>query len=88
MVAVGSGWGVSVGDNVIVTCDNGNSFEAVIGDAKANVDTGSDNKTTSSNGCRCEFIVDYSSLNPIIKTMGNVAVLEKYNGYVINVQKI
>jgi len=88
MVAVGTGWGVSVGDSAVITCDNGNSFEVVIGDAKANIHTDSENKTTLSNNCRCEFIVDSRQLNPTIKTMGNVAVLEQYNGYVINVQKI
>lgn len=88
MVAVGTGWGVSVGDNAVITCDNGNSFEVVIGDIKDNKHTNTENKTTLSNNCRCEFIVDSSQLNPAIKTMGNVAVLEQYNGYVINVQKI
>ena len=88
MVAVGTGWGLSVGDSAIVTCDNGNSFEVVIGDIKSNAHTNSENKTTLSNNCRCEFIVDSKQLNPTIKTMGNVSVLKQYNGYVINVQKI
>lgn len=88
MVAVGTGWGVSVGDSAIITCDNGNSFEVVIGDAKANIHTDSTNKTTLSNNCRCEFIVDSKQLNPTVKTVGNVAILQQYNGYVINVQKI
>ena len=88
MVAVGTGWGVSVGDSAIITCDNGNSFEVVIGDAKANIHTDSTNKTTIANNCRCEFIVDSKQLNPTVKTIGNVAVLQQYNGYVVNVQKI
>lgn len=88
MVAVGTGWGVDVGDNAVVICDNGNSFEVVIGDIKDNKHTNSENKTTSSNNCRCEFIVDSKKLNPTVKTTGNVAMLEQYNGYVVNVQKI
>ena len=88
MIAVGTGWGVVVGDTVLVMCENGNSFEAVIGDIKANVHTESDNKTTASNGCRCEFIVDMKTLNSTVKTRGNVAVLAKYNGYITNVVKI
>lgn len=88
MVAVGTGWGVSVGDVVLITCENSNSFEAIVGDIKDNVDTNSDNKTTSANNCRCEFIVDMDELNSHIKISGNVAVLEQYSGYVINVQKI
>ena len=88
MVAVGTGWGVSVGDSAIITCDNSNSFEVIIGDIKDNKHTNTENKTTSSNNCRCEFIVDSSRLNSTVKTMGNVAVLEEYNGYVVNVRKI
>lgn len=88
MVAVGTGWGVSVGDTVLIKCENGNSFEAIIGDIKANAHTGSDNKTTVTNGCRCEFIVDMSRLNPTVKSRGNVAVLAKYSGYITNVVKI
>lgn len=88
MVAVGTGWGVKVGDTVLISCENGNSFEAIIGDIKADIHTGADNKTTLSNGCRCEFIVDMATLNPAIKTRGNVAVLAKYSGYITNVVKI
>ena len=88
LVAVGTGWGLTVGDVALITCSNGNSFEVVIGDIKADVDTKSDNKTTSYNNCRCEFIVDMSKLNTTVKRSGNVAVLEQYNGYVTNIQKI
>ena len=88
MVAVGTGWNLSVGDIALITCDNGNSFEVIIGDIKANVDTNSDNKTTSANNCRCEFIVDMGELNSTVKISGNVAVLKQYSGYVTNVQKI
>lgn len=88
LVAIGTGWGLSVGDIALITCGNGNSFEVVIGDIKADVDTKSDNKTTSHNNCRCEFIVDMSKLNTTVKKSGNVAVLEQYNGYVTNIQKI
>ena len=88
MIAVGTGWGVSVGDVVLITCENNNSFEAIIGDIKDNMDTNADNKTTSANNCRCEFIVDMSELDSNIKISGNVAVLKQYRGYVINVQKI
>lgn len=88
MVAIGTGWGLKVGDSALVTCENGNSFKVVVGDIKANIHTKSDNKTTISNGCRCEFIVDMSKLNATVKNRGNVAVLEKYSGYITNIVKI
>ena len=86
LVAVGTGWGLSVGDSAIVYCDNGNSFEVVIGDIKADIHTLLDNKTTASNNCRCEFIVDMSSLNSTVKRRGNVSVLQEYSGYVIDIK--
>ena len=88
MVAIGTGWGLGVGDIALITCENGNSFEAIIGDIKADIHTDSYNKTTMSNGCRCEFIVDMGSLNTTVKSRGNVAILNKYNGYVVEIVKI
>ena len=88
MVAVGTGWGLKVGDVALIICENGNKFEVIIGDVKANAHTGADNKTTVSNGCRCEFIVDMKSLNDTVKSRGNVAALKKYSGYITNVIKM
>lgn len=88
MVAVGTGWGLKVGDTALIVCENGNKFEVVIGDIKSNAHTGADNKTTASNGCRCEFIVDMKSLNTTVKSRGNVAALKKYSGYITNVIKM
>ena len=88
MVAVGMGWGLKVGDTALIVCENGNKFEVIIGDVKANAHTSADNKTTVSNGCRCEFIVDMSSLNSTVKNKGNVAALKKYSGYITNVIKM
>ena len=88
LVAVGTGWGLSVGDIALVICANGNSFEVMIGDIKDDKDTNSDNKTTSANNCRCEFIVDMGELHSVVKRSGNVTVLDEYKGYVTNIEKI
>ena len=88
MVAIGTGWGLWVGDRGLVTCENGNSFEIIVGDIKSDRHTDTENKTTLSNGCRCEFIVDTAYMNPTAKAMGSMAVLSKYSGYVINIEKI
>lgn len=88
MIAVGTGWGLVVGDVALVTCDNGNNFEVIIGDIKADAHTLSDNKTGAANGCRCEFIVDSSTLNNTVKVMGNVAVLKAYSGYVTDITRM
>ncbi len=86
LVAIGTGWGLSVGDRAVVYCDNGNSFEVVIGDIKADIHTLEDNKTTAANNCRCEFIVDMNSLNKTVKSRGSVSVLQEYSGYVVNIK--
>ena len=85
MVAVGTGWGVWVGDTIIVNCANGNSFKAIVGDIKSDRHTDAENKTTVSNGCRCEFLVDLDKLDPYVKLMGNIATMDKYTGYVLSI---
>lgn len=88
LVAVGTGWGLSVGDSAIVTCDNGNSFRVIIGDIKADIHTMADNKTTAANNCRCEFIVDVNALNKTVKKLGNISALKQYSGYVVSIVKV
>lgn len=88
LVAVGTGWGLSIGDIALVICDNGNSFEVIIGDIKNDIHTQADNKTTIANNCRCEFIVDTGQLNIYVKQLGNVAGLSQYQGYVINIASV
>lgn len=88
LVAVGTGWGLSVGDIALVTCNNGNSFKVMVGDIKADNHTDRENKTTVASGCRCEFIVEIGKLNPKVKIIGNMSTLSKYSGYVINIEKV
>lgn len=88
MVAVGSGWGLEVGDIGLVECDNGNSFLVIVGDMKSDRHTDSTNTTTLANGCRCEFIVDPQLLDNTARVMGNVATIDQYSGYVTNITKI
>ena len=88
MVAVGTGWGLSVGDIALVTCENGNSFTVMIGDIKSDRHTDAERKTSIASGCRCEFIVDISKLDPTVRLSGNMATLSKYSGYVINIEKV
>ena len=88
MVAVGTGWGVRVGDTILIVCENGNSFIAIVGDIKANRHTDSSNKTTLDNGCRCEFIVDLDKLDPTLRKLGTLASIPEYQGYVVSVVKV
>lgn len=88
MVAIGTGWGLWVGDVALVTCKNGNSFKVIVGDIKSDAHTDAERKTTVSNGCRLEFIVDTDVLDSKAKLMGNVSVLSQYNGYVVSITKV
>lgn len=87
LVAIGTGWNCWVGDTILVTCENGNSFKAMVGDIKDDRHTTADNKTTLSNNCRCEFIIDPKVLHPSVKSAGSVSILQQYSGYVINIVK-
>jgi len=87
LVAIGTGWGLSVGDIAMVACENGNSFKIMVGDIKSDKHTDAEHKTSGS-GCRCEFIVDISKLNSKVKVMGNMSTLPKYSGYVVDITKV
>ena len=82
-VAIGTGWGFSVGDKILVTLSNGKTFNAIVGDIKANAHTNSDNKTTSHDGSVVEFIVDISSLPDTARKMGSLNVLEQFSGGIV-----
>jgi hypothetical protein len=85
LVAIGTGWGHWVGDRITIICENGNRFDAIVGDIKSNRHTDAANLTTVANGCRCEFIVDTSVLNNAVRVAGNAAVMSEYAGYVVGV---
>lgn len=84
VVAVGFGWGLTIGETATVTTTNG-SYKIVVGDWKAKCDTDSTNKVTTSNGCVVEFIVDRNSLTNCIKTTGSVSSVSKYSGKVLSI---
>ena len=86
-IAIGSGWGYGIGTKVLVTLQGGKTFNAIVADAKADVHTQSDNKTTSYDGSVVEFIVEIPSLPKAVRTSGNLGVLEMFNGGIISITK-
>lgn len=84
VVALGTGWGFTIGDTATIHTTNG-SFKVVVGDWKANCDTDASNKVTVSNGCVAEFIIDRSCLAGCIRTSGSVASVSKYSGKVTSI---
>lgn len=86
-IAIGSGWGYSVGESVLVTLQGDKNFNAIISDMKADIHTNADNKTTTHDGSVVEFVVDIPVLPKKVRTSGNVGTLEQFSGGVVSITK-
>ena len=86
-VAIGSGWGCVIGDRILVTLQNGKTFNAIVADAKADAHTNSDNKTTIYDGSVVEFVVDIRALPRNVRISGNVGTLDQFSGGVVSITK-
>jgi len=84
-VAIGTGWGLSLGDTATVYTKNG-SYDIIVSDIKADAHTDSTRKITVHNGCVVEFIVDTSCLDSRISVSGSVASISKYAGIVTDIK--
>lgn len=86
MVAMGTYYG-QVGDRFKITLDSGKTFECVLGDQKADVDTDMTNRYTEMGDDQknvIEFIVDTDKLPDMTRKMGDIS----YDGFEGNVKKI
>lgn len=72
-VAIGTYFDADVGQFMDLILDNGTIIECVVGDAKADCDTSSNNITTRLNKCVSEFIVDTDVLNHDAKYSGDIS---------------
>ena len=86
-IAIGSGWGCAVGDRILVTLQDGKTFNAIVADAKADAHTNSDNKTTTHDNSVVEFVVDIPALPTSVRTSGNVGTLDQFSGGVVSITK-
>lgn len=85
LVAMGSGWGVELGDTFLIITDEGNIFSVMICDEKADRDTDSTNTVTRTNGCMVEFYVRRDLLNHSVKHHGTVGKLSQFSGKIVAV---
>lgn len=85
-IAIGSGWGYTVGDEVTVILEDGKSFNAIIGDMKANCHTDVTNKIAQ-DGSVVEFIVDIPMLPKQVRTSGSLNTLSQFNGAIQTITK-
>ena len=84
-IAIGTGWGYSVGTKLYVATTNG-GFYAIVGDIKGNSATTPDH-LKGRDGSITEFIVD-KNLNKSAKNAGNLNVISAYSGEVTNITKV
>jgi hypothetical protein len=86
LIAIGSGWGVSVGDIVIVHFKEGNPQVFIVGDMKsdAHTDTAT-HKIDTYNGSIIEFIVDSTTIPKTTRITGNFSSLDIYSSPVTTI---
>ena len=85
-IAIGTGWGYNVGDEVEVYLSSGIMFTAVVGDIKADKHTDEANKVTTANGCAVEFLICTDTIDPLVLRMGDMSVIG-FEGYVVAIEE-
>lgn len=87
-VAMGSYYTRTLGDLFEIYTENG-SFKIIICDFKDDAHTDASHQYTVSNGCMIEFYIDMSSLNSMVRQMGDASYAEnRFRGRITNVVKI
>jgi hypothetical protein len=71
MIAIGTGWGASVGDYVIVQFEDRTPMGCIVGDIKSDVHTDSTHRWCLVNGSVIEFIVDSDYISQTTKITGS-----------------
>jgi len=84
MVAIGTGWGFSVGDTIYIELSSGKTILAVVGDIKDDRHTCNDNIFTVINGCQLEFVVCARNLCPTVRRRGDVS-FAGFDGYIMSI---
>ncbi|MCM1234391.1 MAG: hypothetical protein NC489_30185 [Ruminococcus flavefaciens] len=87
-VAVGSGFGATVGDYIDVNLSSDVTLHCVIGDMKKDEHTDAKNIQVSHNGNVVEFIVDAGILNSEARGSGDISDINGFEGYVKSVDVI
>ena len=89
VVALGSYYADNIGDVFKITTEDGNSFECVVGDFKADQHTDDKNQYTPMQGRKCvvEFVVDMQILDRTAKRMGDISYIEGFSGNIESIEK-
>lgn len=84
-VAVGSGFGATVGDYIDVKLETGVVLHCIVGDMKQDRHTGDDNIQVTHNGNIVEFIVNANQLNSAARSSGSIEDIAGFEGDVASV---
>ena len=81
LVAIGTGYGASVGDDIDITLETGVVVPCTVGEVKADKDTYASNlQSNTGNGNVVEFIVDTHKLQTYVKRRGTLSVIPGLEG--------
>lgn len=92
MIAVGSGWGLAIGDMCQIELQQYdgsiNTVFAILGDGKSDNHTDNTHKVGSNSGDVIEFIVDVDMLPEFMSGKGNLDYINIFNGSVVHITKV
>lgn len=90
VIALGTYYTDSIGEQFKITLDTGKTFKAVVGDFKADRHTDKLNQYTPMDGrkCVCEFVVDVSAMPKKAKRMGDVSYIEGFDGDIDKIERL
>lgn len=87
LVAMGSYYGNTLGDEFIITLSNGNIFEIILCDFKQDTHTDNLHRECLKNGSVLEFYVDTSVLSSKVKTSGTIGSISFFDGSIVKIEK-
>lgn len=87
MVALGTYYSETVGDEFHITLDSGIEFNVIVGDIKATQHTDDTNRYIEKNGNICEFIVNTDVLNETAVIMGDVSYAG-FEGEIVKIERL
>ncbi len=90
VVALGSYYTDHIGERFRITTTEGNEFECIVGDFKADRDTDGNNQYTPMDGRKCvvEFVVDTYILDKTARKMGDISYIEGFSGNIESIENM
>lgn len=96
LVAMGTYYSDNIGDKFRITLENGNTFDVMIGDVKADIHTDNSNMYSpvyNTDGSFksanvIEFIIDKQVISKKVKLWGDVSAYDEFAGNIVKIERI